>query len=250
MAHMQDKVVLVTGAGQGLGYDMARAFADQGANLVITGRIQEKLDAKAEILRARGVQVLALAGDVKERRTAQDTIARTLETFGRLDTLINNAQSLTPLVPLLEQDDEHMESVIRSGLFGTLYFMQAAHAPLAVRGGSIINLGSGQAYISGRGTASYSATKEGIRAVSRVAAREWGRNGIRVNVICPGAISESFTEWFKDKPQELAALTAQSALKRFADGYKDVGGLAVYLASPDCLLTGQTLYVDGGQIMP
>jgi NAD(P)-dependent dehydrogenase (short-subunit alcohol dehydrogenase family) len=250
MGALRDTVTLVTGAGQGLGYDMACAFADAGSNLVITGRVQEKLDAKAEALRSRGVEVLALAGDVKARRTAEETVARALAAFGRIDVLINNAQTLSLPVPLLEQDDEHMESIIRSGLFGTMYFMQAAHAALAVRGGAIVNLGSGQSYVNAPGVASYAAAKAGISAVSRVAAREWGRDGIRVNLICPGAITDSFTDWFKDKPEELAALTSQSALGRFADGYKDVGGLALYLASPDCLLTGQTFYVDGGQIMP
>jgi NAD(P)-dependent dehydrogenase (short-subunit alcohol dehydrogenase family) len=104
--------------------------------------------------------------------------------------------------------------------------------------------------LGGIGTASYAAAKEGIRAVSRVAAREWGKDGIRVNVICPGAVSESFVNWFKDKPDELASLTAQVALGRFADGYRDLGSLVLYLASPDCFLTGQTFFLDGGQLMP
>jgi NAD(P)-dependent dehydrogenase (short-subunit alcohol dehydrogenase family) len=114
----------------------------------------------------------------------------------------------------------------------------------------VINLGSGQGLVGGWGTASYAAAKEGIRAVSKVTAREWGKDKIRVNTICPGAWSPSMDDWFKDKPEELEALLAQAPLGRFADGYKDIGKLALFLAGPDCFMTGQTFYIDGGQLMP
>jgi NAD(P)-dependent dehydrogenase (short-subunit alcohol dehydrogenase family) len=250
MGALQDKVALVTGGGQGLGYDMAHAFADEGAKLVLTGRVQEKLDGKAADLRAQGAEVLAIAGDVSFRATAQDAVARTLDAFGRLDILVNNAQTLSLPVPLIEQDDEHIEALIRSGLFGTMYFMQAAYPTLAKQGGSVINLGSGQGLVGGIGTASYSAAKEGIRALSKVAAREWGRAGIRVNTICPGAWSDSMDAWAKERPDEIAAFTAQTSMGCFADGYKDVGRLAVFLAGDECFMTGQTFHIDGGSLMP
>ncbi len=250
MTSMEGKVVLVTGGGQGLGYDIARAFADEGAKLVLTGRVQEKLDARADELRAQGKEALAIAGDVSFRETAEDAVAKTLEVFGRLDVLVNNAQTLSLPVPLVEQDDALLEGIIRSGLFGTIYFMQAAHPALSKQGGAVINLGSGQGFVGGWGTASYAAAKEGIRALSKVAAREWGKDGIRVNTICPGAWSESMEAWAKDRPEEIEAFMAQSPLGRFADGYKDVGRLAVFLASEDCFMTGQTFHIDGGQLMP
>ena len=250
MASMTGKVALVTGGGQGLGFDIAHAFADEGAKLVLTGRVQEKLDAKADELRAQGAEVLAVAGDVRFRATATDAVARTLDAFGRLDILVNNAQTLSLPVPLVEQDDELLEGIIGSGLFGTIYFMQAAHPALAKQGGAVINLGSGQGLVGGWGTASYAAAKEGIRAVSKVAAREWGKDGIRVNTICPGAWSESMEAWAKDRPEEIEAFMASSPLGRFADGYRDVGRLAVFLAGEDCFMTGQTFHIDGGQLMP
>jgi NAD(P)-dependent dehydrogenase (short-subunit alcohol dehydrogenase family) len=244
------RVVIITGASQGLGFDMAHAFANEGARLTITGRTAEKLEKKAEALRALGAEVLTVVGDVGSRTTAEDTIARTLHAFGRIDTVINNAQTLSLPVPLIEQDDEHIGQVIGSGLFGTLYFMQSAYLALRETKGSIINIGSGQGVAGGLGTASYAAAKEGVRALSRVAAREWGKDGIRINVICPGAWSSSYETWFKDKPEELAATFELLALGRPADGYRDLGSLAVYLASPRCFLTGQTIYLDGGAIMP
>jgi NAD(P)-dependent dehydrogenase (short-subunit alcohol dehydrogenase family) len=250
MAGIEGKVALVTGGGQGLGFDIAHAFADEGSKLVLTGRVQEKLDAKAAELQAQGAQTLTIAGDVRFRTTAEDAVAKTLDAFGRLDVLVNNAQTLSLPVPLVEQDDELIEGIIRSGLFGTIYFMQAAHPALSRQGGAVINLGSGQGLVGGWGTASYAAAKEGIRALSKVAAREWGKDGIRVNTICPGAWSESMEAWAKEKPEEIEAFLATSPLGRFADGYKDVGRLAVFLAGEDCFMTGQTFYIDGGQLMP
>jgi NAD(P)-dependent dehydrogenase (short-subunit alcohol dehydrogenase family) len=250
MGSLAGKVALVTGGGQGLGYDIAHALADEGMNLVLTGRVQEKLEAKAAILGNEGVEVLAIEGDVGQRSTAEATLARTLERFGRLDVLVNNAQTLSLPVPLIEQDDALIDAIIGSGLYGTIYFMQAAYPALAKEGGAVINLGSGQGLVGGWGTASYAAAKEGIRALSKVAAREWGKDGIRVNTICPGAWSPSMDEWFKDKPEELEAMLSQAPLGRFADGYRDVGRLAVFLAGPDCFMTGQTFYIDGGQLMP
>jgi NAD(P)-dependent dehydrogenase (short-subunit alcohol dehydrogenase family) len=250
MGALTGKVALVTGGGQGLGYDMARAFADEGMKLVLTGRVQEKLEEKAATIKDQGVEVLAIAGNVGQRSTADDALARTLDKFGRLDVLVNNAQTLSLPVPLIEQDDRLIEAIIGSGLYGTIYFMQAAYPTLAKEGGAVINLGSGQGLVGGWGTASYAAAKEGIRALSKVAAREWGKDSIRVNTICPGAWSPSMDEWFKDKPEELEAMLAQAPLGRFADGYRDIGRLAVFLAGPDCFMTGQTFYIDGGQLMP
>jgi NAD(P)-dependent dehydrogenase (short-subunit alcohol dehydrogenase family) len=250
MGILQDKVAIVTGGGQGLGFSIAEAFADEGAKVVITGRVQEKLDGKAEKLRAKGAEVLAIAGDVSGRSAAKDAVARTTAAFGRIDILVNNAQTMTPHRSLEEQDDEQLEQSIRSGLFGTIYFMQEAYPALKANGGSIINFGSLLGVQGGVGSAAYAAAKEGIRGVSRVAARDWGKDQIRVNTICPGAMSENFIAFFERNPEELPIYEANLALRRFADPYQDVGRLAVFLAGPDCFLTGQTFHCDGGQLMP
>jgi NAD(P)-dependent dehydrogenase (short-subunit alcohol dehydrogenase family) len=242
------RVVLITGSGQGLGFGMARAFAEAGAKLVMVDYNAEALAAKAEELRVT-TEVVAVVGDVRKRATAADAVAQTLAAFSRLDALINNAQMLSLPVPLIEQDDEHMENIVHSGIFGTMYFMQAAHAALKARKGAVINIASGAGVVGNLGQASYAAAKEGIRGLSRVAAREWGPDGIRVNVISPAANSPSMESWFKDRPEERAALMAQIPLGRFAEGYEDLGRLALFLASPDCFVTGQTIQIDGGQIM-
>jgi NAD(P)-dependent dehydrogenase (short-subunit alcohol dehydrogenase family) len=249
MGIFDDRVVIVTGSGQGLGYGMARAFADEGAKLVMVEYNEATLAEKAALFREQGVEVAAVAGDVRRRATAQDAVAQALDTFGRIDVLLNNAQMLSMPVPLAEQDDEHLESIVHSGIFGTMYFMQAAYPALKERRGAIINMASGAGVVGNGGQASYAAAKEGIRGLSRVAAREWGPDGIRVNVISPAANSPSMEAWFRDRPDDRAAMIAQIPLRRFAEGYEDLGRLAVFLASPDCFLTGQTIQIDGGQIM-
>lgn len=250
MGMLDGKVAIVTGGGQGVGYGIAQAFADEGVKLVLKGRVKEKLDGKAEQLRAKGAEVITVEGDVRQRSAAKEAVGAALDAFGRLDILVNNAQSMPTHCSFEQQTDEQLESVIGSGLFGTIYFMQEAHSALARQGGSIINMGSLMGVQGSLGTGSYAAAKEGIRGVSRVAARDWGKDGIRVNTICPGAKSENFMAFFEQNPQELPKYESQLALKRFAECYEDVGRIAVYLASSDCFITGQTLHVDGGQIMP
>lgn len=250
MGMLDGMVAIVTGGGQGVGFGIAHALADEGAKLVLTGRVKEKLEGKADRLRQQGCDVITVAGDVRDRSAAKDAVAAALDAFGRIDIVVNNAQSMPTHVPLDQQTDEQLDSVIQSGLFGTIYFMQEAYPALAKQGGSIINMGSLMGVQGSAFTGPYAAAKEGIRGVSRVAARDWGKDNIRVNTICPGAKSENFMQFFEANPEELPKYEDALALKRFAECYEDVGRIAVYLASPDCFITGQTLHVDGGQVMP
>jgi len=250
MGKLDGMVAIVTGGGQGVGFGIAHALADEGAKLVLTGRVKDKLEGKADRLRQQGVDVVTVEGDVRERNSAKEAVAAALEAFGRVDIVVNNAQAMPTHVPLDQQTDEMLESVIDSGLFGTIYFMQEAFEALSKQGGAIINMGSLMGTQGSENTAAYAAAKEGIRGISRVAARDWGKYGIKVNTICPGAKSESFMGFFEQYPEELPKYEDALALKRFAECYEDVGALAVYLSSPDCFITGQTLHCDGGQVMP
>ena len=240
------RVAIVTGGGQGLGFAVAEALASGGVRLILTGRSQAKLDAAAARL---DTDVLAVAGDAGERATAERTVAAALDRFGRADILVNNAQTIFPQTPLIEQDDAMLEASIRSGLFGTIYFMQAAYPALRESRGAIVNVGSMNGTAGIAGSAGYAAAKEGIRAVTRVAAREWGKDGIRVNVICPGARTEPVIAFFEQQPELESVFLAQASLGRLAEP-ADVGRTVAWLSGPDCFLTGQTIHVDGGQIMP
>lgn len=250
MKNLAGKVAIVTGGGQGVGLGIAEVLADQGANLVITGRDAAKLEGVAEKLRAKGVEVLAVSSDVRQRASAQKVVAETIKRFGHIDILVNNAQTTKSGVPLEEIDDEHIAMTLESGLLGTIYFMQAAFPYMKEKGGSIINLGSREGVYGGLGFGIYAATKEGIRGLSRVAAREWGKYNIRVNVINPAALSPAAITYLDSHPAEAEMYRKEIALGRFGDPANDIGTVAAFLAGPDSrYLTGQTLNADGGQIM-
>lgn len=249
MGKLQGLTAIVTGGGQGLGFAMASALADEGARLVLVEIREERLATAATALRDKGANVVAVPGDVRDRQLAEMAVKKAIDAFGRIDILINCAQWLSMPVPFIEQDQAHFAAMIESGLYGTVNFMQAAYPALRRHGGSIINLGSGAGTGGNIGQAAYGAAKEAIRGLTRTVAREWGADGIRINVICPAATSPSLIGWFEDKPDELAATLKLNALGRFAEG-SDIGDLAVFLASPDCFMTGQTIHIDGGQVMP
>lgn len=247
MSKLQDLVALVTGAGQGVGLGIAQALAAAGARLAITGRDEAKLRQAAQAI---GGEVLVLAADSRRRADAQKAVEATVARFGRLDILVNNAQGNVTGVPLEAASDEQIDLVLQSGLYGTLYFMQAAFPHLKARGGSIINLGSKEGIIGGKYFGIYAAAKEGIRGLSRTAAREWGSHGIRVNVINPAALSPAAVTFLASNPDYHKKLLETIALGRVGDPAGDIGPVAVFLAGPDSrYVTGQTINADGGQTM-
>jgi NAD(P)-dependent dehydrogenase (short-subunit alcohol dehydrogenase family) len=251
MGKLDGNVAIVTGAGQGIGLGIARAFARQGANLMLTGRDAAKLERAATPLRELGVKVLTRAGDVAERQTAEATVKETITQLGRLDILVNNAQVFQVLVPLANVSEDLAEAVLGSGFWGTFYFMRAALPHLQeAGGGSIINMGSREGILGTAGFSIYAATKEAIRGLTRAAAREWGEYNIRVNVICPAARSEAADKFFEDFPEQKQHYLDQTALRRFGEPDTDIANVAVFLATDDAAyVTGQTLNVDGGMTM-
>ncbi|MGF6918086.1 SDR family NAD(P)-dependent oxidoreductase [Paraburkholderia sp. 40] len=248
---LAEKVAIVTGGGQGVGLGIALALATEGANLVLTGRTEAKLTRAAEELSALGSQVLVVPGDTRNRADAVRTVELAVERFGRVDVLINNAQSSSPGVPLESVTDDDWSNTLESGLYGTLYFMQAALPRMKSQGrGAIINFGSRTGIEGLKGFGAYAATKEGIRGLSRVAAREWGVYGITVNVICPAALTPAAEAYLEANPQERTRYLSEIALGRFGDPQRDIGRTVAFLCSDDAnFITGQTISVDGGQSM-
>jgi NAD(P)-dependent dehydrogenase (short-subunit alcohol dehydrogenase family) len=251
MGKLAGKVAVITGGGQGVGLGIAFALAEAGAAIVITGRHEDKLRGAADQIRARGASaVLTVVGDSRRRESAQQTVRATIEKFGHLDVLVNNAQSSTPGLQFENIDDAAISMTLESGFLGTLYCMQASFPHMKERGGSIINLGSREGIFGGVGMSVYAANKEAIRGLSRSVAREWGKYNIRVNVICPAALSPAAVTYLDSHPEEAKMYLSQIALGRFGDPYEDIGPIALFLASPEsAYLTGQTLNADGGQMM-
>lgn len=248
MGIMNGKVTLITGGGKGIGFGISTAFAKEGANLVITGRTASTLEnAKAELEKEYGISVLAIPADGGSEENVNLVIKQSIEKFGRLDTVINNAQASKSGTSLIDHTKEDFDLAIYSGLYSTFFYMKAAYPYLKETKGSVINFASG-AGIAGRdGQSSYAASKEGIRGLSRVAATEWGPDGIRVNVVCPLVMTSALEQWRQAYP-ELYEKTIQGIpLQRFGDAEKDIGRTCIFLASDDAsYLSGETITLQGG----
>ena len=248
MKRLEENVTIITGGGKGIGYGLAQAFAEAGSNLVITGRTLSRLESAKERLEAEyGVNVLPIVADGADEAAIKDVVAQTIATFGKINTLVNNAQVSKSGLPLIEHTKEDLDLSIHSGLYAAFFYMRECHPYLKESKGSVINFASGAGLFGKLGQSSYAAAKEGIRGLSRVAAAEWGPDGIRVNVICPLAMTESLMEW-KDNYPDLFAKTIQGIpLGRFADPKDDIGRVAVFLASEDAhYITGETITLQGG----
>lgn len=248
MKRLQDNVTIITGAGKGIGYGLAEAFAEAGSNLVITGRTESRLLAAKERLEAQyGVEILPIVADGADEEAIKSVVTQAVEKFGKINTLVNNAQVSKSGLPLVEHTREDFDLAIHSGLYAAFFYMRECHPYLKETRGSVINFASGAGLFGKLGQSSYAAAKEGIRGLSRVAAAEWGPDGIRVNVICPLAMTESLQEWKEHFPELFEKTIQGIPLGHFADPKDDIGRVAVFLASEDAqYVTGETITLQGG----
>jgi NAD(P)-dependent dehydrogenase (short-subunit alcohol dehydrogenase family) len=248
MPRLTKRVALVTGAGQGVGRGIALAMAREGADVAVVELRPETAASTAEELLALGVRAVAIPCDVATREACRAAVETAVAELGGVDILVNNAGWAQPSVPLLEVGDEQFQRTLAINTLATFWFMQLCHPHLLARGGgSIINFGSGSGTQGLPGEGPYAAAKEAVRGLSRVAANEWGPDGIRVNVICPFANSPGMEMWSRVDPKTYEATLRRIPLRRVGDCETDIGRAAVFLASDDAAyVTGQTLMVDGG----
>jgi len=241
------KVAVVTGAGQGVGRGIALALAKEGASIAVLGRTLTKCEKVATELTDLGVEAIAVACEVGDREQVGRALDAVVERFGGFDALVNNAQSSHQAL-LVDVTDADVEECWRSGALGTLYAMQAALPHLRARGGGVIvNFGSSAAMDGAVTFGAYAMAKEAIRGLSRVAAREWGRYGIRVNVVVPNAMSPGSERFRDEHPERFAKMEAALPLGRVGDPELDIGRAVVALVSEDLgYLTGETLRLTGG----
>lgn len=249
---LSGKTAIVTGAGQGLGRAIALVLAQRGANIVINGRTKSKLDAVVAELETKGAKAVSVVGDVARREDVAATVAAAMDAFDGIDILVNNAQaSAEPGIRVNQIDDESFNLTFGSGALGTLYCMQACYPIMKQRGGGcIINMGSSTAITGDPGFGAYVMTKEAVRGISRVAAREWGRDNIRINVICPAAESPGAVEFRETHPDAYERMLKTVPLGRIGDEVSDIAGAVAALVSDDFqFLTGATLMLDGGRLL-
>ena len=248
MGQLVGRVAIVTGAGQGIGRGIALVFARAGATVVIAEVKAHRAQRTADEISAAGGSALAVPVDVGEREQVQEMVAATVRRAGGVDILVNNAQAMHPRTPIAELTSEQVDIFWISGVKGTLWGMQAVYPIMRAKGyGRIINFVSAAGIRGEPGLADYNATKEGIRALTKTAAREWGRDGITVNCIAPGALSKRGQEFQQRDPAEFERRNAEKAIPRLGDPETDIAPVALFLASEDArFVTGQTMFADGG----
>ena len=243
------RVAIVTGAAQGIGRGIARMFAAEGARVAVVDLDKDGAQAVADdIVDDVGPSsAIAVACDVGDRRQVDEAVRATVDAFGTVDILVNTAIAGAPRVPFLETTEELAEAMWRTGPLGTMHFTQACHPFMKGRDAKIINFASGGGYDGQVGYAAYAPAKEGVRALTKVAARELGPDGIRVNAIFPAAKTRLMQAWMDEDPERAAAVEAAVPLGRFGDPDVDIPLAVVFLASDySRYVTGHTLAVDGG----
>ena len=261
MGFLQGKTLLLTGGGRAvlsdgsagsIGYGIATAYAKEGANIVITGRNEKKLlDAKEELERLYGIKVLPVKADISagqdNAKIAKEVVERAIAEFGHIDVLINNAQASASGVSIADHTTEQFDLALYSGLYATFHYMQACYPYLKETKGSVINFASGAGLFGNYGQCAYAAAKEGIRGLTRVAATEWSKDGINVNVICPLAWTAQLENFQKAYPEAFEKNVHTPPMGYFGNPETDIGRVCVQLAHPDFkYLTGETLTLEGG----
>lgn len=261
MGFLTGKTAIITGAGKAvlsdgrcgsIGYGIATAYAKEGANLVITGRNLQKLnDAKEDLEKQYGIKVLVVQADVNadsdNEAVVQNVVKQAIDTFGDIHVLINNAQASASGVTLADHTTEQFNLALYSGLYATFYYMKACYPYLAKTKGSVINFASGAGLFGNFGQCAYAAAKEGIRGLTRVAATEWGKDGINVNIVCPLAWTAQLEQFEKAYPDAFKANVHMPPMGHFGDAEQEIGRVCVQLASPDFkFMTGETITLEGG----
>jgi len=247
MKVLEGKAAIITGGARGVAKGVATAFVKAGAKVLIVDREKELGEATVSELQAMGGEVAFMAVDLADRAALPAIVETAERKFGRLDILVNAAQASRQKL-IAETSDEDMDVSLETGFWPTFVLMRTAYPHLVKAKGCVINFATGAAMDAIPTQGSYSAAKEAIRAISKIAASEWGEHGVRVNIICPFANSPGVMAWKEWAPDDYATQIAKVSLRRIGDCEKDIGAAAVFLASDAAgYITGQTLMVDGGQ---
>jgi len=245
------RVVIVTGAGQGIGRGIALHLGRNGASVVVAEWKEHRATRTADELSALGASALAAVCDVSKKEQVEAMVAEAVERFGRVDGLVNNAQTFRPQAPVATVGEEDVDVFYDSGVKGTLWGMQAVYPHMQQAGwGRIVNVASAAGITGMAGYGAYNASKEAIRALTRTAAREWGRDGVIVNCICPGAASKRGQEAAARNDDAHRQFMRDHPVGRQGDPEDDIAPVVLFLCSDACrYLTGQTLMVDGGAFL-
>ena len=247
MGSFDGKVAVVTGAARGIGQAIAVDLAERGADVVLCDLQKEWIDESVTLIEAKGRKALALAVDVGDSDAVNACIKTVMDEFGHVDVLVNNA-GITKDTLLMRMSDQDWDDVLRVNLKGTFLFSRAVARPMMKqRSGSIVNIASIIGLIGNAGQANYAASKAGVIALTKSAAKELAARGVRVNSIAPGFISSKMTDALSQDVRD--QMLANIPMARFGVP-EDIAKAVAFLASDEAAyVTGQCLSVNGGMVM-
>lgn len=244
---LKDKVAVITGGGQGIGRTIAETYAKEGAKLALFD-VSDNVKNTAEEIKAKyGVEAIGGKGDVTKIEDIEAGFKRVVDTFGRIDVLVNNA-GITKDNLLIRMSDAEWDAVLAVNLKGPFNCTKAVFSPMRKAGGGrIINIASIVGLMGNAGQANYSSSKGGLIAMTKTCAREFAKKNILVNAIAPGFIRTAMTDKLSDDVKK--QLAAQIPLERLGEA-QDVANAALFLASEESsYITGQVISVNGGMYM-
>jgi len=246
---LDGKAAVVTGAGRGIGKSVALTLADAGADVVLAARTTSQLEETAEEIRARGGKALPIRTNVTDKNSVEKLMAGSLDTFGGLHILVNNAATMAPK-PLLDQSEDEWDRVMAVNLKSVFLCTQAAGRHMVQqRYGKIVNMASTGGEAAGPMNASYHASKAGIILFTKSVALEWIRYNININAVGPGFVDTNLVDQFIQKGTRENSLKG-IPIRRFAEP-QEIANLVLFLASDlSSYMVGEHVIIDGGMTVP
>ncbi len=247
-ASFSEKIVLITGGTSGIGEATAKAFAAAGARVAITGRRADRGQAVVDAIQAAGGEAIFIQTDVTDTTQVEAMVAKTVEKFGGLDVAFNNAGLEGDLVPITEQTDANFDAVFNANVRGVMNSMKyQIPAMLKSGGGAIVNNSSIAGLIGMGGMSVYCASKHAVIGLTKAAALEWGKEGVRINAVCPAAIETDMYDRFTgDDADAQAYFASLHPIGRVGQPH-EIADVVLWLCSDAAsFMVGQSIPVDGG----